>query len=62
MARPNEELLLAWSSLSGSAPAVGWRTIAMPPAGSVELRAGRHSPDNAEAILNRPGFRGGSLG
>ncbi|MBL8437024.1 MAG: PD-(D/E)XK motif protein [Zoogloeaceae bacterium] len=51
MARPSEEFLLAWSSLSGDDPKPGWHAIALPAAGSVELRAGRRSPDNAEAIL-----------
>lgn len=51
MARPSEEFLLAWSSLSGKDSASGWHAIALPAAGPVELRAGRRSPDNAEAIL-----------
>lgn len=51
MARPNNEFLLAWSSLSGDDPSPGWQTISLAPAGSVEVRAGRRSPDNAEAIL-----------
>lgn len=51
MARPSEEFLLAWSSLSGKDSALGWHAISLPAAGPVELRAGRRSPDNAEAIL-----------
>ncbi len=51
MARPSNEFLLAWSSLSGNDSAPGWHAIALPTAGQVELRAGRRSPDNAEAIL-----------
>ena len=51
MARPSEEFLLAWSSLSGDDPTPGWQAIALPPAGPIELRAGRRSPDGAEAIL-----------
>lgn len=51
MARPSEEFLLAWSSLSGNDPMPGWQAIALPPAGPVEVQAGRRSPDNAEAIL-----------
>ncbi|MBK7663045.1 MAG: PD-(D/E)XK motif protein [Sterolibacteriaceae bacterium] len=51
MARPSNEFLLAWSSLSGNDSAPGWHAIALPTAGLVELRAGRRSPDNAEAIL-----------
>lgn len=51
MARPNEEFLLAWTSLSADDPALGWQAIALPPAGPVDVQAGRRSPDNAEAIL-----------
>ncbi|MEJ8811842.1 PD-(D/E)XK motif protein [Variovorax ureilyticus] len=51
MARPSEEFLLAWSSLSGDHPTPGWQAISLPPAGLIEVQAGRRSPDNAEAIL-----------
>lgn len=51
MARLNEEFSLAWSSLTGHDPTPGWHAIALPGAGPVELRVGRRSPDNAEAIL-----------
>lgn len=51
MARPSEEFLLAWSSLSGDDPTPGWQVIALPPAGPVEVQAGRRSPHNAEAVL-----------
>lgn len=51
MARPSEEFLLAWSSLSADDPIPGWRAISLPPAGPVCMQAGRRSPDNAEAIL-----------
>jgi hypothetical protein len=51
MARPSEEFLLAWSSLSSNDLAPGWQAIALPPAGTIDVRAGRRSPDNAEAIL-----------
>lgn len=51
MARPSEEFLLAWASLSGNDPVPGWHAIALSAAGTVELRAGRRSPDNAEAVL-----------
>jgi hypothetical protein len=51
MARPSEEFLLAWSSLSADETTPGWRAIALPPAGTVYVEAGRRSPDNAEAIL-----------
>lgn len=51
MARPSEEFLLAWSSLSSSDSTPGWQVISLHPAGLVEVQAGRRSPDNAEAIL-----------
>lgn len=51
MARPSEEFLLAWSSLSADDSTPGWQAIALPPAGPVDVQAGRRSPDNAEAIL-----------
>lgn len=51
MARPSEEFLLAWSSLSGDDPAPGWQAISLPAAGPIKVQAGRRSPDNAEAIL-----------
>lgn len=51
MVRPNEEFLLAWASLSGDDPTPGWQAIALPPAGPVEVQAGRRSPDNAESVL-----------
>lgn len=51
MARPSEEFLLAWSSLSGDDPMPGWQAIALPSAGPVEVQAGRRSPDDTEAIL-----------
>lgn len=51
MARPSEEFLLAWSSLSADDPAPGWQVITLRSAGPVDLQAGRRSPDNAEAIL-----------
>lgn len=51
MARPNEEFVLAWSSLSGEDQAPGWQAISLSPAGPIEVQAGRRSPDNAEAIL-----------
>lgn len=51
MGRPSEEFRLAWCSLSGGDPAPGWTAIGLPPAGPVELQAGRRSPDNAEAII-----------
>ena len=51
MARPNEEFVLAWSSLSGEDQESGWQAISLSPAGPIEVQAGRRSPDNAEAIL-----------
>lgn len=51
MARPSEEFLLAWSSLSSSDSNPGWQAISLHPAGPVEVQAGRRSPANAEAIL-----------
>ncbi len=60
MARPNREFLLAWSSLSASEQASGWNTIAIPSSGPIYLRAGRRSPDNAEAVLL--GFPSARLG
>ncbi len=51
MARPSKEFLLAWSSLTGDDAELGWRAISLPSAGPLELRAGRRTPDNAEAVL-----------
>lgn len=51
MARPSDEFLLAWTSLSGDDPTPGWQAIPLPSAGPVSIQAGRRSPDNAEAIL-----------
>ena len=51
MARPSKDFLLAWSSLSGDDAEPGWRSISLPPSGLLDVRAGRRSPDNAEAVL-----------
>lgn len=51
MARPSEEFVLAWSSLSCDDEAPGWQAISLPSAGPVGVQVGRRSPDNAEAIL-----------
>jgi len=51
MARPSKDFLMAWSSLSGDDAEPGWRSIALPPSGPLDVRAGRRSPDNAEAVL-----------
>lgn len=61
MARPSNEFLMAWASLAGDEAAIGWQAIALPPAGPLEVRAGRRSPDNAEAVLvGFPSIRLGS--
>lgn len=51
MARPSDEFLLAWSSLAGTEAEPGWQAIALPAAGPLQVKAGRRSPDNTEAIL-----------
>jgi hypothetical protein len=51
MARPSKDFILAWSSLSGDDAEHGWRAIALPPSGPLDVRAGRRSPNNAEAVL-----------
>lgn len=51
MARLNNEISLAWASLSGEATEPGWRTIQVTPAGNCTLSAGRRFPGNQEAIL-----------
>lgn len=51
MARPNKEFLLAWNSLSGDDLNAGWRSISLKPSGPLDIRVGRRSPDNAEAVL-----------
>lgn len=51
MARLSEEFQLAWSSLTSHDAVPGWQAINLTAIGSVELSAGRRSPDNAEAIL-----------
>lgn len=51
MARPSNEFLMAWSSLTGADIEPGWQAISLPSAGPLQVRAGRRSPDNAEAVL-----------
>ena len=51
MARPSNEFLMAWSSLTAADAEPGWQAIALPSAGPLHIRAGRRSPDNAEAVL-----------
>lgn len=51
MARQNNELLLAWSSISNEESKPGWRAISLASAGKLKLRAGRRFPENAEAVM-----------
>ncbi|MCF8208028.1 MAG: PD-(D/E)XK motif protein [Rhodoferax sp.] len=51
MARPSKDFYMAWSSLAGDAAELGWRSIDLSPSGPLDVRAGRRSPDNAEAVL-----------
>lgn len=51
MARPSNEFLMAWSSLTSADTEPGWQAISLPSAGPLQLMAGRRSPDNAEAVL-----------
>lgn len=51
MARPSEDFLVAWSSLSGSSELDGWRTISLAPAGPIDIHVGRRFPGNEEALL-----------
>jgi hypothetical protein len=51
MARPNDEFLMAWSSLCGADSEPGWQAIALLSAGPLQVRAGRRSPGNEEAVL-----------
>jgi hypothetical protein len=58
MARPSDEFLMAWSSLTGAEMAQGWQAISLPSSGILRFQAGRRSPDNAEALLvGFPGMR-----
>lgn len=51
MARPIDEFTLAWKALSCSSDKDGWNSIAVSPAGSCLLRAGRRFPGNEESLL-----------
>lgn len=51
MARPSNEFLMAWSSLTGTDIEPGWQAISLPSAGPLQVRAGRRLTDNAEAVL-----------
>jgi hypothetical protein len=54
MAPRVEDLAVAWASLAGRGEAGdGWRSIAISPAGSTLVHAGRRFPDGAESILAR---------
>lgn len=59
MARPNEELVMAWGSLAGTAASTGWSSIPIVSPAGCSLLAARRSPDNEEAIL--AGFAGLSI-
>ena len=51
MARPSSEFLMAWASLTGNDAEPGWQAISLTAAGPLHVRAGRRSPDDAEAVL-----------
>ncbi|RZS39954.1 putative PD-(D/E)XK family protein DUF4420 [Limnobacter thiooxidans] len=51
MARPSNEFILAWSSLVSEDESSGWQAISLPPAGPIDIQAGRRFPDNTEAVL-----------
>lgn len=51
MARPSNEFLMAWSSLTGADIEPGWQAISLTSSGPLQVRAGRRSPDNSEAVL-----------
>lgn len=51
MARPIDEFILAWKSLSGSTEEEGWRSIPVAPVGPCVLKAGRRFPGNEESLL-----------
>jgi len=56
MARPSEELAIAWSSLAGADDgAEGWRSAPVSRQGAILLHAGRRFPGGAEALLARFG-------
>ncbi|WP_242404583.1 PD-(D/E)XK motif protein [Janthinobacterium agaricidamnosum] len=42
---------MAWSSLTGADIEPGWQAICLPSSGPLQVRAGRRSPDNSEAVL-----------
>lgn len=51
MARPTDEFLLAWESLTGESTKDGWRSIPIARAGSCHLMAARRFPGNGESLL-----------
>ena len=56
MARPSEELAVAWSSLArADDEAEGWRSAPVSRQGAILLHAGRRFPGGAEALLARFG-------
>ena len=46
-----QELIAAWSALTGTSQNYGWRTINVSNSGPCEVRAGRRFPGNEEALL-----------
>ena len=56
MARPSDELAVAWDSLAGTDDgSEGWRSVPVSGHGAVMLHAGRRFPGGAEALLARFG-------
>lgn len=51
MARPTDEFVLAWDSLTGESTEDGWRSISVASAGSCHLMAARRFPGNGESLL-----------
>ena len=51
MARPIDELVLAWNSLAGDVMVDGWRSIFVTRSGTCELLAARRFPGNCESLL-----------
>ena len=51
MVRPTNDFTVAWNALSGHSGETGWRCIALAPAGTCVLMAGRRFPGNEESLL-----------
>jgi hypothetical protein len=51
MAHQSSDLVLAWKSLSGLDLTPGWQAISLEPVGSINMQAGKRTPENLEAIL-----------